>query len=358
MNRMIAGQSKVAQFLLEHNRRQSATYVSPDATLARRMYRSKHPTEIAALKCMDGRLNLPVITETPPGIIQPFRNVGGRFDFGWPFFGQLIQEWVEYAVKRGRDCIILITYHWSKGDPHRGCKGFDYCVENAQGHTAWLKAQAERIYGAGHSVVYPIQVGVETDEDALVLHGANGEVLDLSAVKETNPDELRITVKRMFPGMRKQMIDDLMPLILGNLHHIGKLREKPREFKEYFHGEDTIALGRGFSWLHIPNKALIVGPFSYDLATPIVTAAQIVYDNLESGRIPKDDGAVFMVSALSRELIGPEGMAAREKAKSLADFGVASIRAKVPELMPHLDVLVGVVDGNTMLFTPQPYSIE
>src|SRR3989344_9610706 len=37
----------------------------------RRIHRKRHPTEIAALKCMDGRLHLPKMTETPPGIIPP-----------------------------------------------------------------------------------------------------------------------------------------------------------------------------------------------------------------------------------------------------------------------------------------------
>lgn len=126
---------KIAQFLLKHNKSQSEIYSSPDETLARRQYRALHPTEIAALKCMDGRLNLPLMTKTPWGIIQPFRNVGGIFDFGWPFFGQLIQNWIGYSVEKARDCLILVTYHWSKGDPHRGCKGFGYDVARARAYS-------------------------------------------------------------------------------------------------------------------------------------------------------------------------------------------------------------------------------
>ncbi|NWF73057.1 MAG: hypothetical protein HXY51_08495, partial [Nitrospirae bacterium] len=48
-----------------------------------------------ALKCMDGRLNLSVATNTPPGIIEPIRNLGGRFDLGWPHFGEVITEQVQ-----------------------------------------------------------------------------------------------------------------------------------------------------------------------------------------------------------------------------------------------------------------------
>ncbi len=103
-NRMMEGArpvtSNLEKTLLDHNREQSAEYCSPDADLWRRKYRIEHPTEIGALKCMDGRLNLAVITQTPPGIIQPFRNLGGQFCLGWPFFQEVIDEWVNYAISR------------------------------------------------------------------------------------------------------------------------------------------------------------------------------------------------------------------------------------------------------------------
>ena len=46
---------------------------------SRKRYLARFPTAIAVMKCMDGRINLPVSTGTPPGIIQPFRNLGGFF---------------------------------------------------------------------------------------------------------------------------------------------------------------------------------------------------------------------------------------------------------------------------------------
>ncbi len=344
---------KIARFLLEHNKEQSEIYRSPDETLARRQYRASHPTEIAALKCMDGRLNLPIITKTPWGIIQPFRNVGGAFDFGWPFFGQLILDWVGYSTMRARDCVLLITYHWSKGDVHRGCKGFNYDVQAAREHTEGLKKQAERIFGGRHFVVYPIQIGVETDEDAITLHGRDGDALNLSQIGSLSPEEMRIMLEKLYPDMKPKMIDDLLPLVLGNIKHIDEIRKLNRPARAVEHSEDTIALGRGFSWLHIPNKALIIGPYSYDLAQPVATAAKIVLDNLNKGRIPKGDGAVLMVSALYREASGPERPAAVEKADSLARFAVETVKREVPELMPHLSVLVGTVDSDTMFFTKQ-----
>ena len=71
--------------------------------------------------------------------------------------------------------------------------------------------------------------------------------------------------------------------------------------------EQILAVGRGFDWLHIPNKALIVGPYrfasrfrhtgflssfrltapSYNLGDPIATAGSLLLSNLRDGRIPK-----------------------------------------------------------------------
>ncbi|MCB9811057.1 MAG: hypothetical protein H6779_04480 [Candidatus Nomurabacteria bacterium] len=149
--------------LLEHNKKRSDNFSNPDIVLERRLYRAKHPTEIAVLKCMDGRLHLPIITKTPLGIIQPFRNLGGQFDLGWPFFGQVMKDWVDYAVSQGKKSIVLTTYHYSKSDEHLGCKGFGYNCDLALSETKKLKEQFERVFGLHHSVVYPILVGIETD---------------------------------------------------------------------------------------------------------------------------------------------------------------------------------------------------
>jgi hypothetical protein len=111
--------AKLADWLFEHNRAMSTEFSSPDAKGLRYQYRALHPTELLALKCMDGRLNLPVMTQTPVGIIQPLRNLGGVFDLGWPFLGEVVTDWVMYSMARGRDCIIFVTYHWSNGDKHR-----------------------------------------------------------------------------------------------------------------------------------------------------------------------------------------------------------------------------------------------
>lgn len=340
----------LVQFLLDHNKEQSKIFSCPDSVLWRRQYRAKHPTEIATLKCMDGRLHLPVMTNTPLGIIQPFRNIGGKFDLGWPFFGVVLKDWVDYAVSKGRDALILVSYHYSKGDIHRGCKGFGYDTEAAKSAAAQLRLQIESVFGKDHSVVYPVLIGIETDEDALILHGQKDRILDLSTINEANEDLLLNDLHSLFPDMKPQIIQDLLPLVIGNIKHIQEIRASGRKPVDLDHQEQILGIGRGFDWLHLHNKALLVGPFSYDLGDPISKAAGILLDNLQKGRIPESEGVVLLSSAVYRDEAGVEPALSREKAISLARFSFETIKTHVPDLLPHLSILMGTVDMNTREF--------
>jgi len=343
---------KIIRFLLSHNVEQSKRFCSPDESLWRIQYRAKHPTEIAALKCMDGRLNLSVMTKTPLGIIQPFRNIGGKFDIGWPFFGKLLQEWVGNSIAKGSDCVILVTYHFSHGDKHRGCRGFNYDTKAAERYTSELKRDIEDVFGKNHAVVYPIQVGIETDEDALILHGEKGEILNLSKVSSITDNELRVILQRLYPDMKQGMVENLLPLLAGNIEHIKEIRAAKRPVVALNHTEQVLAVGRGFDWLHLPNKALIIGPYSYNLAEPIATAGKILLENLRKGRVPRSEGLTLLASAVYREEEGPEQYLAAKKAESLARFSIETLAREVPGIIEHLDVLAGVVNLNTRSFTP------
>ncbi len=342
--------NSLTTFLLKRNQEQSAAYTSPDAVLWRRQYRVKHPTEIAALKCMDGRLNMAVMTETPPGLIQPFRNIGGKFDLGWPYFGIIMREWVDYSISQGRNAIFLVTYHYSKGDHHRGCKGYAYDTVSAKAGADHLRKQIENVFGSSHQIVYPITVGIETDSDTLVIHGSHGGELDMFTAIDFSEEELMQKLSQLFPDMHKQFIIDLLPLLKGNQRHIKKVIASNRTILDSEHREQILGVGRGFDWLHIPNKALIVGPYSYDLRSPISVAASILLDNLHQGRIPKDEGVVILTSAAYRDTRGSEPRIAKHKARSLADFALQCIKDDVPDLMPHLVTLTGTLDINTRAF--------
>lgn len=344
--------NNLIQFLLDHNKQQSELFVGPDQAYARKRYRAAHPTSIAAIKCMDGRVHLPVATETPFGVIQPFRNIGGKFEVGWPYFGQLLSEWIDRAATKNRLCLILSVYHFSAGDKHRGCAGHSYDTEAAQKCAEGIKQQIEHVYGQKHDAVYPVVVGFETDEDALVIHGEDGQKLNMATLPMMTELELINLVRGLFPRMQAQIVTDFVPLLLGNLRHIQSVRASKRPLEDAKHKEQILAVGRGFDWLHLANKALIVGPYSYDLSKPIAVAGQVLLSNIKEGRVPKEDGIVLFSSALAFEQVGAEPLRAAEKATALAKFSLGVIDEFVPELRQYLNVLVGTTYQETRLFTP------
>lgn len=339
------------EFVVSRNAEQSNDFCDPSVRLWRRKYREAHPTEIAALKCMDGRLNLAVMTGTPPGIIQPFRNVGGRFDLGWPFFGELMREAADYAISKNRFFLIFVTYHFSKGDTHRGCKGFGYDTEGAKRGAEALRTQFERVYGSKMRVVHPIVVGIETDDEGLIFHGEKGGVYDVSAHRNDSEEDVRHALEGLYPSMPRQMLEDLLPLIVGNQARVIEVAAANRPPIDLDHREQIVAVGRGFDWLHLPNRALIVGPYDHDWPSAVATAGGIVLDNIKHGRVPKDEGALLLISSLSREERGSHGWnTAVEKAQYLEKISKQVLSERVPELTPHLNTLSGVLDASTRLF--------
>lgn len=322
--------------------RYSSEFCSPEAYLARERYLALHPTAIAVMKCMDGRINIPVATNTPPGIIQPFRNLGGMFDMGWPHLGEVLAQYVQRMVKDGRRVLILITYHFSRGDVHRGCSGFDCDTGAAIAHTRQIQRQMEAIFGLAHDSVYPLICGFETDEDALLLHSPDGRILDLSGTMSV--DELQAEVALRFPDMPRAMRSDLLPLLAGNLSHIKGLRQERRSLVVE-HREWMICLGRGFDFLHTPNLALIVGPYSPNLADPIRKAAAIIESNMAAGRIP-DDGFLLLASVPYDE-IGVDRARAVMKSHFLSRFAAEVIEREFPDLAGKMIRHTAVLDWNS-----------
>lgn len=304
--------------LFEVARRHSSAFSSPEDHLARTRYLAEHPTAILVFKCMDGRINIPLATRTPKGIIQPFRNLGGMFNLGWPHLGEVVASHVQDVVRQGRRVLALITYHYSKGDRHRGCAGFGYDTDAARDHTQEIRRQVEHVFGEAHRTVYPLVCGFETDEDALVLHAADGRTLDMARLTAADRPTLRPRLAALFPDMHPQVIEDLLPLLLGNLDHIAEVRGTNREL-DIEHREWMLCVGRGFDFLHLPNLALIIGPYSPDLADPIRKAAGIIRGNMFAGRIP-DDGFLLLASSPYCE-VGVDRARAELKSRFLTRCG-------------------------------------
>jgi hypothetical protein len=332
-------------WLIEHAKHYAEAYKSPESFLARERYSAKHETAIIALKCMDGRLDLSLATNTPAGIIQPIRNLGGRFDLGWPYFGEILTEEVERTVRHGRRTLILISYHYSKGDKQRGCAGWGYNTDAAREHAIRIKRQVEEVFGTVHDTVYPLVCGFETDKEALVLHGSNHrDVLDLETASAKDLASLPAALSRLYPDIPEVMEKDLLPLVQGNIAHIKDLKKSDHSL-EIVHHEWMIGVGRGFHWLHMPNLALIIGPYSPDLADPISKAGGIIASNMEHDRIP-DDGFLLFSLAPYHE-VGVDRARATVKSRFMAEFAAHIIRSDHPKIADKINIRKGILSWHT-----------
>jgi len=342
-------------WLNELSSEHSRLYRSPEAYLNRARYQARHPTYLIAFKCMDGRIHLPYITKTPLGIIEPFRNLGGAFDLGWPYLGEIVAASVMRAVNKGQRVLILATYHFSRGDPLRCCAGFDHDTGKALQATEQFKAQIESVFGADQQTVNTVVVGVETDEDALVFHGSNAEIMNLAEVGpgDEREDDLPQRVSRrlgqIYPEMHQAALADLVPLALGNIRHIAEVRQEAVRTLDIEHHEWVLCVGRGFDFLHVPNTALIVGPYSPNMDEPIVTAARLIQSNMEEGRIP-DDGFVLLASSPYID-IGVDQRRAVEKARFMSRFSAETIAREVPYVHERMFRRTCVLNWNTRELT-------
>ena len=325
--------------------RHGQQFRSSEAWLARERYMAKHPTAVAALKCMDGRINLSVATETPAGILMPFRNLGGMFNLGWPHLGEILTQHVQHMVHDGRRVLMLITYHWSKGDVKRGCAGFHYNRQASMDHTWQIREQVSTLFGTAHQTVYPLVCGFETDLESILLHNSHGQTLDMAEACDWSEDQLVGALTQLLPDMPAPMRRDLLPLLLGNARHVRSMRDQmARRERELAidHREWVICLGRGFDFLHTPNLALIVGPYSPDLAHPIQTAASIIQSNMDAGRIP-DDGFLLLAS-VPYEASGVERARAELKSRFMAQFAADVISKAHPRLAEKMHSCTAVLD--------------
>jgi hypothetical protein len=205
------------------------------------------------------------------------------------------------------------------------------------------------IFGAAHGTVYPLVCGFETDEDALIVHGANDEKLDLSTLTLADRERLGALLAALLPDMPSQVRADLLPLLHGNLEHIETVRaqiDRNERQLDIEHREWMICVGRGFDFLHMPNVALIIGPYSPDLAEPIRRAAGLIEVNMEAGRVP-NDGFLLLASVPYDEL-GIDRARAEQKSRFLTRFAVDVIMKDFPELAGKMATRTAVLETRSL----------
>ena len=303
---------------------------------------------------MDSRVNFSLLTMTPSGVLQPWRNLGGRFNYGWPHFQELTRKWYKHASREGSLKPLMVhTYHFSESKKELGGRGWNCDTEASKKHCFELRNQCERLFGARS--VCAVSIGIETDTNALIVHSADETVLDMRTLPD--PRLVAISLSRMFPHFPTKVITDFAHLLAGNSEHISRIKLSQRTPEETDHKEWALMVGRAFDWLHIPDLALIVGPFDYNLETPIRTAASLILENIVSKRVDPNKYGIVMMSAspVYDRGNGIELSGARMKAEFLAALTMRIIERDFPALDEYMYPLVGTVDMQTRIFHRQDY---
>ena len=290
------------RWLTELGAEHSRIFASPEAYLQRRHYRAEHPTAILAFKCMDGRIHLPYITKTPLGIIQPFRNLGGAFDIGWPHLGELVTHEVLRAVRTGPPRADPRHLSLLARRPQPGLLGVRLRPRRLALLGARVPATARERLRHGPPDRLPARGRHRNGRGrADPARGPRGALSTWRTIETAGAgrreleDQLAHALRGIFWDVPADIMRDVLPLVMGNLRHIGEVRRTERSL-DIQHHEWILCVGRGFDFLHVPNTALIVGPYSPNVDEPIVKAARIIQSNMEAGRIP-DDGLILLASS-------------------------------------------------------------
>lgn len=350
-------QCRTAAKLLDLNTKQSHMFIAEPYYSERKRHLASHPTEIIAFKCMDGRLNLDLITGLPPGVVTGYRNIAGRFDVGWPKLREQLAQHVADATNRGHRMIALCTYHFSDGCRERGCRGMDFDTVAARELAASLAVQFRDVFAGGsRATVFPLVVGIETDSEGLILHSeaecGPGETVSITAYAAETPDAttLRAAVRNLLPRLDAQLLDDLMPVLLGNAKHIYTRRQEHIPIIDLDHRETVIAIGSGFGWMHTPNKALVIAPFDHNWTSAAATAASVITKNIANNAVDPTHGIVL---ALCTSCTGEPGGWRWKMAEMTSRYLARAAQQAIMEQSQLLAttvvyVLAGVVEKESM----------
>ena len=312
-------------------------------------YKIQHPTKMLVFKCGDGRLLFAGFCETKLGYLRNFRNIGGKFNFGWKALRDVMTRMVQQAHDEKKGCLAIITYHFSKGDnKHRGCAGHKYDIAASLAGATGFKRQLERAYrGLEHQII-PIVVGIETDEEALIFHNDHDEkVIDVAKLPtEITEEEVFLLLSAQHAEMPLEMRLDLLPLIMGNIRHRAKVIESKRPIVEMEHNEWIIGVGgaTAFDFLHVPNTAIIVGQYNPNLEKVIRQALGVIKNHWKPGKKFLSLAAAIYSSDKSKHLYEQHAM---EDVRYYNRLTREVAQEYYRELVPHMHQVRALVDVET-----------
>jgi len=338
---------RLKQINAEHSR----MFCDSEAQGVRRKFRGRHPVGLFVFGCMDGRNNISNATEIPVGIIKNYRELGGRWEW-WNYIDLIFYKDLMYWINQGKDCLVFVSYHFSKSSPSLGCAGFGYDVDAAIKSNIIFKKKIENVYGVNRLVVFPILLGLETDEEALIIHGNNPDrTLRVADLAEYDEDYIKSVLSQMFKAMQPEIMSLMLCLIAGNIRHIAKIRASHRPLVTLNHCEWVVAIGQGLDWFYQPNQAIIVGMYSNRPEESIVKAVDIIEKNIIEGRVPRDEGFVLLASSSFRSEAGSEKSRACERALENMRFAQKIIRKNHSHLFDVMQPLVTVTNLDNRKFT-------
>lgn len=332
--------SRLIHDVFELNRRHSELFLSQRG--AREQYYQEHPTNLAILKCMDGRVNWSDLTLMPRGIVRPFRNIGGKFQLGWTALGLKVERYVKASTERGRNVLFVVTYHYAEGDSHRGCRGHEYDTERAIASASALTDQFRSVFH-GCDKIYTILVGVETDHQTLFFHGRDGRIVSMADLAD-DASTITEVIGSLYPDMRPEIARDLVPVMSGNIRHARDVRAAGRPPEELEHKERIVALGEDYEWMP-HNLALVIDDIELSMDDTIGAAVGIVKGNRDAGRIPSGKALIFSCAPYDND--GFERRLAIERARVLTALGLESIRKFHPDLVDYFEPLTVVMNWQT-----------
>jgi hypothetical protein len=273
------------------------------------------------------------MTKTARGLVKPYRAIGGKFELFWPAFQSSVAWWVKHAITHDAHSCIFVTSHHCSLKHELGCKGWNYDHAAAREHMEKLARQMGEDFG---EQLVAIPTSVDTAFDNMVLHGPRGEISGES-LQGRDIDGIRSEIRRVFPDMHQQIVNDLAPFLEGNAARVAELKANPRSFNELEHDERVIAIGEGFDGLAADNFALMNSDVNPNLDAAVVLAAKMIEAKMAS-RSSREQATIFTniffgkTKGILSSLPGMDRKCAIRRSRGLQEFAQMHIRKHCPSL--------------------------
>ncbi len=308
-------------------------------------------TDFAFSCCIDERTNGPEWCRAPYATCKLWKSPGGNLTLGSKLFANELEICSQRSLVQGKKFLVIATYHLSAAHQDKGCKAVHYDRDRAYSNALSLKNQIDTVFQ--RNGVYAIVMGMETDTQTFILHDEKQTLcFELSSYRGKPFDDIKDLVASSYPSFPLSVVNDLARLLYRNLNRSTVV---PCDRLAYHsdHRAYGIGVGRGFESVH-ENQIVTVGLWGYEIDKAIAIAGKVLLENLEHGRIPKEDGvalicqAGYYVAGVDRRNI----RFAEIQAQHLLDFSLGVLEKQVPEVFRYVSAIAGTINMNTFEFQP------